>query len=413
VSGVLSLAVVSTHPVQYYAPLFRRLATEPGLAVKVFYLWDFGACERHDPGFGRAVRWDVDLLGGYEREFVPNAARGPGTHHFWGIDNPTLPARVADFRPDAALLVGYNYASFLRLLLSPRLARCKFLLRGDSHRLAPRRGPKAALKRRLLTLLLKRFAAFPYVGKANRRYYLGHGVPERKLFFAPHAVDNDRFTAAGAEAAEAARAWRRELGIADGRRVVLFAGKFEPVKRPADLIDAFRAAAAPGATLLLVGSGPLEAQLRERAAGLPEVRFAGFQNQSLMPRTLAAADVVALPSSSESWGLIVNEALCLGRPVIVSDAVGCAEDLVRPGHNGWVFPAGDVAALAAALREALAPGTDLTRLGANGRRLVEDYHPRHTVAGLRNCLAALFPKWGMAPGGNAAAPAGPRSRTLS
>jgi glycosyltransferase involved in cell wall biosynthesis len=413
VSRELSLAVVSTHPVQYYAPLFRRLAAEPGLAVKVFYLWDFGARERHDPGFGRVLRWDVDLLGGYEHEFVPNASRGPGTHHFWGIDNPTLPARVAELRPDAALLVGYNYASFLRLLVSPRLARCRFLLRGDSHRLVLRRGPKAALKRLLLALLLKRFAGFPYVGQANRRYYLEHGVAQQKLFFAPHAVDNDRFTAAGAGADGAARAWRRELGIADGRRVVLFAGKFEPVKRPADLIDAFRAAAAPDATLLLVGSGPLEAQLRARAAGLPDVRFAPFQNQSLMPRTLAAADVVALPSASESWGLIINEALCLGRPVIVSDTVGCAEDLVRPGHNGWVFPAGDVAALAAVLREAFAPGADLAGMGASGRRIVESNHPHHTVVGIRNCLAALFPKWGMALGGLGAATAVPLPRASS
>jgi glycosyltransferase involved in cell wall biosynthesis len=387
----LSLAVVSTHPIQYYAPLFRRLAETPGLAVRVLYLWDFGAVERHDPGFGQALRWDIDLLEGYDHEFVPNRARQPGTHHFRGIDNPTLPARVAAFRPDAALLVGYNYPSFLRLLFSPRLARCKFLLRGDSHRLVPRRGPKAAIGRALLAALFKRFAGFLYVGAANRRYYLQHGVPERKLFFAPHAVDNDRFTAARADAEREARAWRRELGIGEGQRVVLFAGKFEPVKRPLDLLEAFRAAAPAEAVLLLVGSGPLEGELRRRAAGHPGVRFAPFQNQSLMPRTLAAADVVALPSASETWGLVVNEAQCLGRPVLVSDKVGCAEDLVEPGANGWVFPAGDVGALAAALRQALAPGVDLRGMGERGREVVSRYHYRQTVAGLTSCLGALFP----------------------
>jgi glycosyltransferase involved in cell wall biosynthesis len=390
--AVLSLAVVSTHPIQYYAPLFRRLAETPGLAVRVFYLWDFGAVERHDPGFGQALRWDIDLLEGYDHEFVPNRAREPGTHHFRGIDNPTLPARVAAFRPDAVLLVGYNYPSFLRLLFSPRLVRCRFLLRGDSHRLVPRHGPKAAVGRALLAALLKRFAGFLYVGAANRRYYLQHGVPERKLFFAPHAVDNDRFTAARAAAEREARAWRRELGIGDGQRVVLFAGKFEPVKRTLDLLEAFSVAAPADAVLLLVGSGPLEGELRRRAAGRPGVRFAPFQNQSLMPRTLAAADVVALPSASETWGLVVNEAQCLGRPVLVSDRVGCAEDLVEPGANGWVFPAGDVGALAEALRQALAPGVDLRKMGERGREVVSRYHYRQTAAGVLDCLRALFPR---------------------
>jgi glycosyltransferase involved in cell wall biosynthesis len=388
---VVALAVISTHPIQYYAPLYRQRAETPGLAVRVFYLWDFGAAERHDPGFGRALRWDIDLLHGYDHEFVPNRARDPGTHHFWGIDNPTLPARVAAFRPDAVLLVGYNYPSFLRLLFSPRLARRKFLLRGDSHRLVPRRGPQAALRRALLAALFKRFAGFLYVGAANRRYYLQHGVPERKLFFSPHAVDNDRFSATRPEAEREARAWRRELGIGDDQRVVLFAGKFEAVKRPLDLVEAFAAAALADAVLLLVGSGPLEGELRRRAGGHPQVRFAPFQNQSRMPRTLAAADLVALPSASETWGLVVNEALCLGRPVLVSDRVGCAEDLVEPGANGWVFRAGDVGALAAALRQALAPGVDLRGMGDRGREVVSRYHYRHTVAGVLGCLGALFP----------------------
>jgi glycosyltransferase involved in cell wall biosynthesis len=393
---VLSLAVVSTHPIQYYAPLFRRLAETPGLAVRVFYLWDFGAIERHDPGFGQALRWDIDLLEGYDHEFVPNRAREPGTHHFRGIDNPTLPARVAAFRPDAVLLVGYYYASAVRLLASPRLARCKFLLRGDSHRLVPRRGLKAAARRALLALLFRRFDAFLHVGQANRRYFRAHGVPARKLFFSPHAVDNARFLAAAGRAAEEARAWRKELGIPEHHRVVLFAGKFEEKKRPQDLVRAFRQAGCADATLLLVGDGALGGLLRREAAGLPNVRLAPFQNQSLMPRTYAAADLVVLPSfgPEESWGLCVNEALCLGKAVVVSSHVGCAEDLVKPGVNGLVFPAGDVAALAGCLREALAAPERLARWGLEGRRVVERYGYEQAVAGLTRALGRLLPRQG-------------------
>jgi glycosyltransferase involved in cell wall biosynthesis len=390
-ADVSRLAIVSTHPIQYYAPLFRQLAAVPGLTVKAFYLWDFGVKERHDPGFNRPLRWDIDLLEGYEHEFVPNRSQDPGTHHFRGIDNPDVTERVARFGPDVVLLIGYYYPSFLRLLRSPRLVGCKFLLRGDSHRLVGRRGVKAAVKRLLLRLLFRRFAGFLYVGGANRRYYVEHGVPDTKLFFSPHAVDNDRFIAARPAAEREALEWRRELGIPEGHRVMLFAGKFVPKKRPLDLIHAFRQAQVANATLLLVGSGPLEPEVRRLAAGLPNVRVAPFQNQRAMPRTLAAGDVIVLPSfgEEETWGLVINEAMCLARPVMVSDHCGCAEDLIEPGRNGWIFPAGDVMALAHKLREAAAPEVDLQRMGACGARTVERYHYREAVVGILSCLAKL------------------------
>jgi glycosyltransferase involved in cell wall biosynthesis len=384
------LAVVTTHPIQYYAPWFRHLASRPELDLRVFYLWDFGVAEREDKGFGRVIRWDVPLLNGYTSEFVPNVSRRPGTHHFRGIDNPGLSSALRAFGPGAVLCLGYNYVSFIRLLFRRPLGDVPLLHRGDSHRLVPRQGARAWLRRRALTLLFRRFRAFLYVGAANRDYLRMHGVPDERLFFCPHAVDNARFTADGEATAAAALLWKQELSIPPDKAVILFAGKLEEKKRPLDLLSAFARAAVPDAALLFVGNGNQEEALRRAAATVPHVYFAPFQNQSVMPRTYASADVVVLPSygPAETWGLCVNEAQCLGRPVIVSSHVGCAADLVESGKTGFVFVAGDRAELADCLREALADRNRLRALGEAGRERIQNYS--YDVA-TRGLLAAL--KW--------------------
>ena len=389
------LAIVTTHPIQYYAPWFRYLAQVAGLDLKVFYLWDGGAEARHDAGFGQSVRWDVPLLEGYAHEFVPNESRQPAADHFSGLRNRTLRNRLAEFSPGAALLLGYNYPSFLRLIFDrwPWPPPFPLLFRGDSHRLFPRpESLRERLRHSTIAAIYRRFAACLYVGQANRDYFLAHGVPAERLFFSPHAVDNARFAAEPELTARAASAWRLALGVPPDRVVVMFAGKFEDKKRPLDLLQAFQQLGKDHyAALVFVGAGRLEESMRSRAAGTPHVYFAPFQNQSQMPRTYAAADLVVLPSygSGETWGLAINEALCVGRPVIVSDHVGCAKDLVTPGRNGLVFPAGNIAALSAALREALSDRERLAHWGEAGREIVHAYDYSNASRGLFTALKFL------------------------
>lgn len=383
------LAIITSHPIQYNAPWFRQVAEQPGIDLKVFYLWDFGVTSRVDPGFERAVTWDIPLLDGYAHELVPNVSKDPGTSHFTGLQNPDLSRRVRAFGPSAVVLLTYNYASTHRFLWTWRAS--PLIFRGDSHRLVPREGVKAWVRRAALSQMMRRYAAFLYVGQANRRYFLHHGVPEERLFFAPHAVDNARFSATREETARAAAAWRRELGITEEQTVILSAGKFEPKKRLPDLVRAFQRADAPGAVLLLVGSGPGEAELRALAADHPRIRFAPFQNQLQMPRTYAAGDLFVLASQGpdESWGLAVNEAMCLARPIIVSTHVGCAEDLVYQGQNGLVFPTGDVPALTRCLEQALADRERLRAWGQRSLEIVSHYSYEQTTAGLLRALESL------------------------
>jgi glycosyltransferase involved in cell wall biosynthesis len=390
---VKRLAIVSTHPIQYYAPWFRYLSEHAGLHLRVFFLLQPLEAGLFDHGFQREVKWDLPLLEGYSHEFVRNTSARPGTGSFWGLRNPELKKRVLAFQPDAVLLMGYNFWSLVRFILTWRARRVPLIFRGDSHRIARARSIMERIRRALIAFLFRRFSAFLYVGNANYRYFTYHGVCARALFYAPHAVDMQRFAGEGARAVEAAFAWRRSLGVADERLVVLFAGKFEDKKRPVDLLKAFKSLDTRAASLLFVGDGPLEGALREEARGCDNVHFVSFQNQSLMPRTYAACDVLVLPSYGpfETWGLAVNEAMSVGKPAIVSTHVGCAEDLVQPGITGLVFEAGSQDSLAQALSTALQSRRQLRDWGAAARAHVGAFSYAEAAKGLLAAVACVSP----------------------
>ncbi len=385
------VAIITSHPIQYYAPLFCHIAGATDVSIKVFYLWNFGITQQVDAGFKQSLQWDIPLLTGYDYEFVPNVSSNPGTHHFWGLQNPSLLERVSHYNPDALLLMSYNYASIYNFLWQWNCGRTPLLFRGDSHRLLPNTGSKEWLRRQLISLIYRRFSACLHVGKANYDYFRYHGVPSQNLFFAPHAVDNDRFFSQAEEAHHQAMVWKQELGIPKNHSVILFAGKFISKKRPTDLLQAFLQANLSQVSLLFVGAGDLESELRSQAAEHPHIYFAPFQNQTLMPRTYAAANLVVLPSygSWETWGLAINEALCMSRTVIASTHIGCAQDLIHPYRNGLIFPAGDVSALAACLKEAFSDTERLKMWGEESRKIVGNYSYAQTTQGLRKALIHL------------------------
>ncbi|BAZ01866.1 group 1 glycosyl transferase [Tolypothrix tenuis PCC 7101] len=386
------LAIIASHPIQYYAPWFQYLSSTTTLAVKVFYLWDSGITQKVDVGFGKAFQWDIPLLTGYDYEFVANISPDAGTHHFWGLQNPSLISQINNYQPDAVLLMSYNYASIYHFLLCWNYHQIPLLFRGDSHRLLSSIGIKAWVRRQIITKIYQRFAACLYVGKANYEYFRYYGVAAKRLFFSPHAIDNDRFFAQAEIAKEQANSWKQEIGIPKDHAIILFAGKFEAKKRPLDLLQAFLQAKLHRVSLLFVGAGILENDLKSQAAGYANIYFAPFQNQSLMARTYAIADVVVLPSygNYETWGLAINEAMCLSRPVIVSNHVGCAQDLVHPGKNGLIFPAGDVLALTHILQEAFSNLERLHNWGQESRNIILEYSYRQSTQGVTQALDSIM-----------------------
>jgi len=391
------VAYLVTHPIQYQAPMLRLIAAQPDIDLTVFFQSDLSLGSYEDEGFGRAVKWDVPLLEGYRHEFLPGFWRqGP-----IGARKPLsfgLGRRLRRSRFDALWVHGYARITNLAAILCAKAHGLKVLVRDEATLFsADRSGTQRAAKRAFFAILSRLCDAYLAIGSANRDYYLSQGVPARRIFDMPYCVDNDFFARHAREAAARRQELRRELALADRRPVILYASKFEPRKRPQDLLDAYeRALAAAGWAeppyLLFVGDGELRAQLEAsaRARGLGGVRFLGFRNQGELPALYELSDVFVLPSVREPWGLVVNEAMAAGKAVIVSDRVGCAPDLVRNGVNGVVFPAGDVTALAEALRATAGDPERNARMGEESRKIIERWSFAEDVAGLRQALRASF-----------------------
>lgn len=330
------LAVVVTHPIQYYVPVFREISKKNGIQLKVFYTWGRDSINKFDPGFGKKVKWDIPLLEGYDYRFLENTAKDPGSHHYGGIQNPTIIAELESWKPDAILVIGWSYHSHLKVMRHFK-GKIPVLFRGDSHLLNETGGIKSIVRRLFLTWVYGHIDIACCVGTNNKNYYQRMGIRDDQLVVAPHAVDNSFFEdKTGKQRIEADRL-REEMNIGENEIAFLYAGKFESVKNLSLLIGAFRLAMPVCSHLVLVGNGPLEGELKQQAEGIRNIHFMNFQNQSLMPVVYRIGDVFCLPSFSETWGLVVNEAMACGLPVMVSDRVGCAVDLVKPGENGFIF----------------------------------------------------------------------------
>lgn len=385
------VAFLTSHPIQYQAPLFRALAARPEIDLTVLFCSDWGVKAYRDEGFGREVKWDVPLLDGYAHEFLPNRARRPDVQGFWGQVNPSVTRRVREGGWDALIVHGWAKATNLMAIRAARAVGVPVVLRGENN-LIPRVSPfKARIRDAALPRLFGRAAGFLAIGRLNAEFYRAYGVPAERIHVAPYAVDNDFFTGAADALAGRKEELKRELGIDPRLPVVLFSGKLSHVKRPMDLLRAFaRASARRPAALVFLGDGVLRGELEAevRSAGIPNVVFAGFRNQGELPRVFAAADLFVLPSGFERWGLVVNEAMCFGLPVIASDQVGSTGDLVSEA-NGAVFPAGDVDRLAASIEAMLADPEARARKGAASRARIAEWGFPQDVDGVLACLRSV------------------------
>ena len=351
------LAIVSTHPIQYYAPVFRALAASDRIDPKVFYTWSQAAGRgTFDPGFGAEVKWDIPLLDGYAHQFVRNAARRPGTGHFGGIHTPSLIRDIEAWGPDAVLVYTWNSRAHLAALRHFK-KRLPVLFRGDSTLIDDRVWWRALMRRAFLSWVYSHVDVAIAVGTHNRNYFAWCGLPFSRIALAPHSIDTLRFASDSAAHERRAAEWRYSLGIHRDSIVILFAGKLQRKKNPQLLLEAFRDLDRH-AHLVFVGAGELESELRSCSRNIERVHFMAFQNQSVMPSVYRLGDLFVLPSQGpeETWGLALNEAMASGRPVIASSKVGGACDLITPGTTGWVFESGNGKELAERLRVALAGG---------------------------------------------------------
>lgn len=380
------LAIITSHPIQYNAPLFKLLAEKGRIEIKVFYTWGEAVLQnKFDPGFGKTISWDIPLLEGYDHVFVKNIATSPGSHHFRGIDNPSLVKEVKDWKADAVLLYGWAFKSHLKLMRYFK-GRLPVFFRGDSTLQGQRNKLKTIARTFFLKWVYRHVDKALYVGTQNKNYYLCHGLKARQLLFAPHAIDNQRFGSNDGILSENAMEKRKALSIPVDATVFLFAGKLEPVKNPALIIAAAKELEKEPVHFIIAGNGLLEDDLKKNAG--TNVSFIDFQNQQQMPELYRMGDVFMLVSVSETWGLSINEAMASGRTVLVSDACGAAEDLVEDAVNGYRFKSNDLDDLVKKIKLLSGRETDLKKMGSESFRKIQDWSYNKTAAAIEAaCLS--------------------------
>jgi glycosyltransferase involved in cell wall biosynthesis len=338
------LAIISTHPIQYYAPVFVLISKKT--RAKVFYT----KANYYDKGFNRHIEWDIPLLEGYEYMYSTGG----------------ILRDIKAFCPDYILVYGWAHFQHLRVIKAFS-GKIPVLFRGDSNLLREQSIFKSLSKKLILPYIYKQVYKAIYVGTNNKAYFRQYGLKKSQLVFAPHAIDNSRFSPGVTSDV------RNDLELNRHDILVLFAGKLDPIKNPEMLLKAFMQLRLPNVHLLFVGDGILKNKLQSTGAYSKKVHFIRFQNQSRMPSIYAGCDLFCLPSISESWGLSVNEAMAAGKAVLVSDKVGAAKDLVKT-ENGLVFRHNDLDELKVKLQALTASKSDLDNKGKASLRIIADWN---------------------------------------
>jgi glycosyltransferase involved in cell wall biosynthesis len=371
------LAVLASHPIHYQAPLWRLLAADPEIETTVFFQDHAGLRPYHDPGFDKIIQWDLPLTEGYRHYAFKNSL------------NFLRQLRRGNY--DALLVHAWSSPATWLAVASAKIFGVKTLLRAENpwNQEIGRSGAKHVLRNIALRMFFAMIDAFLYIGEENRQFYLHYGIPERKLFFTPHAVENERFFKEAERLAPQRENIRKSIGLKSNAVVFLTVGKFIEKKRHLDLLRAYERFDEPNKALVIVGEGALRQKLEQFIDDkkLPNVHLPGFVGQTEIAKYYVAADVFVLPSGQgETWGLVINEAMCFGLPVIVSDTVGSASDLVRDGKNGYVFPLGKVDALVHALEDLAGNDGKREGFGRESKELITGYDYEADVLGIKTAM---------------------------
>lgn len=379
------LAIITTHPIQYYAPVFKLLAQKAD--IKVFYTAG-GAPQKpqFEPGFGREIKWDIPLLEGYSHEFIENTAKKPGTDRFNAIVNPTLLAKISSYKPDAILVYGWAYRSHLSVLRHFK-GIIPLWFRGDSTTPTVANRIKLVFRKAFLKWVYQHVDKAFYVGSANKEYFLQSGLQEEQLLFAPHAVDNERFSK---ERGFEVRTFQQSIHFESDEIIILFVGKLDINKRPDLLLTTFMDLNLYKTHLVFVGDGPLKKDLKLKSSQHSRIHFLDFQNQNLLPVFYQASDLICLPSLHETWGLAINEAMAAGNAVLASSTVGCASDLICEGLNGEIFQYDCPLSLRQKLVQMTQSKKRLQEMGVKSKLIISEWNFNKQTAAILNELNAIY-----------------------
>ncbi len=344
------LAVVLSHPIQHFCPLYTTWAKSPDWDTHVFFGSRAGAAPYFDANYGRFVEWASLSLDLFSHSFLNGDAVVPITNK---LDSPVLEERLDGFRPCAVLTYGYNQRLQRRAQAWARRRRVPLLFFSDAELRHQRPAWKEAIKAVALPPLLRSMDWFIVTGNANEEFYRRYGVPAAKMVRGSYPIDRDAYSRAHADRAGLRANARLKLGIRQDEVVITTVGKLVPWKRQVDLINAMANLSGSKTVALIVGTGPMEQDWVQAARRLSHNRaiFAGFVPTEGLPAVYAATDIYVHASEKEPHSVAISEAVFMGLPVVLSDRCGSygMDDDVRQGINGFVYKCGDILSLAGVL----------------------------------------------------------------
>ncbi len=387
------LAILATHPIHYQIALVRRLQQVPGLEVTVLFCSRFGLSRQVDHTFGRSVQWyDESIIEGYPHRFLRNYSWESTPRSIWGTINPGIVRELRRGRYDVLLVQGYAGITEWLAMVSARAAGCRVLFRGEVACPPAQSWSRHLLRRAVLRMLSGAVDLFLPIGTRSQECYRRAGIAEDRLVLAPYAVDNEPLFAEARRWEGQRLALRRGLGIPDGLPVILYVSKLTARKRPLDLLAAF-APCQDQAYLLFVGDGPLKPVIERAAARerIAHVQCVGFQRPGDLGCWYGIGDCFVLPSAYESWGLVVNEAMCFSLPIVTTHGVSSSADLVRSGDNGLLYAPGDQQALREALRALVGDPARRIRMGQQSRARIGAWNLQASVDGVCEGLSRGLP----------------------
>jgi glycosyltransferase involved in cell wall biosynthesis len=385
-----NLLIIGTHPVQYHAPVYRMLESKWGVPVRMIYASDFSAAGYYDKDFQTRFVWDVDLFTEPDHcVFLSKSSEG-GATCLDEISADGLRDAMAAEAPAAVLLTGYGL-SFLRHAFyhAVRLGY-RILFRAETVDRPPGEGGASDWLRNLvLRRMYARCSGLLPIGERSYRHYRQLGCPDEKLVYSRYCVNTAPFRCGEDARTELRTASRQSMNVSDDQVVLLYSGKLQARKRPRLLAEAVKRLP-PGErsriVIVFLGNGAEREAIQADIAQDPAIPaiFPGFKNQTELSPYYHAADLLVLPSAYETWGLVVNEALHHGVPVVVTDTVGCAPDLVRPGITGEIAGGNPQSLSQALLRALRLTGRDETR--DNCRRVIGEYTVEKAAKGIRDAF---------------------------
>lgn len=382
------LIILTSHPIQYQTPLWKTLAQETTVPFEVCFLSRHGTNPSYDKEFNHIFAWDIPMLDGYPHTFLDTSHEPTSRAFFKTKLPPNFSSYLKNKQASHLWVHGWNTLAHWQAIHIAHALGLQTWLSSESHLLGQHPIIKQIIKRTLLTHLFKKIDIFLSIGTANRAFYKSFSIPDYKIHKTPYSVDNLRFHRQIREAHTPRETLKKQWHIPPDAYVLLFCGKLIPKKRPHDLIRAAIQYAkkhlTPSLHLLFVGTGSLEPELKasthvtfdysnstpislpDPSSHLPTASFTGFLNQSIIHQAYLAADALVLPSDArETWGLVANEALACGRPCIISDTCGCAQDLGTLPPN-QIYPCGDIDALSRAIHH-------LTQISYDPQQIFKDF----------------------------------------